>query len=167
MGMNKIKSPVSIRKFNVGSITELELDGSQDFLGEILEELNENVPSEERGDEAYIKFEGELEKISGKYEEFMHFVGTINTTFYCHDVITNEVMSDSLEQEVRCLVLSKEVGQKLQLEDEIDIEHNGEEYDLYFTDDEDFLDIKGIIHEYIFLNKNPYPKKTTDSPEED
>ena len=104
--MSKITSPVAAGKLSVGSITTLDLDATQDFLGEILEELNETVDKAERGDESQISFKGELEKMSGKYEEFLHLVGTLKTTYYTHDIMSNDVMTDSLEQEVKCLVLT-------------------------------------------------------------
>ena len=160
--MSKIKSPESIQKFQVGVAKILELDATQDFMSELLEELNEGVDKSARGDESYISFEGEIEKLEGKYEEFLHFVGTLKTTYYTHDILTNEVMTDNLEVEVKSLVLTNDVVKKLEMEDEVDIELNGEEYDLYSLDQNDYIDIKGILHEYIFLNKNNYPKRATD-----
>lgn len=165
--MTKLKKPISLRNFQVGVAQVLELDATQDFMAELLDELNEGVEASDRGEESYISFNGELEKQKGKYEEFLHFTGTLKTTYYTHDILTNEVMTDYLEQEVKCLALTKEVGQKLQMEEEIDIELNGEEYDLYFLDEDDCFDIKGVISEYIYLNKNNYPKQATDLSEED
>lgn len=158
--MNNLKNLESIDKFKVGEIEVLEIDATQDFLGEILEELNEDVSKKDRGEESYISFAGEIEKLDGKYEEFLHFTGLIKTTYYTQDIIDSDIMTDSLEQEVKCLILSNEVVNKLEMKDEIDIEYNGEEYDLYFLDKDNCLDLKGILHEYIFLNKNNYPKKS-------
>lgn len=160
--MSNIKSPESIRKFQVGVAKILELDATQDFMAELLGELNEGVEKSDIGDESYISFDGELELLEGKYEQFLHLVGSLKATYYTHDIMTNEVMPDHLEVEVKCLALTNEVVKKLEMEDEIDIELNGEEYDLYSLDEDDFIDIKGILHEYIFLNKNNYPKKATD-----
>ena len=157
--MSNLKNLESIEKFKIDSPVTLEIDATQDFLGEILEELNEDVAKKDRGEESYISFHGEIEKIDGKYEEFLHITGIIKTTYYTVDIIDSSIMTDSLEQEVKCLILTNEVINKLEMQDEIDIEYNGEEYDLYFLDKENCLDLKGILHEYIFLNKNNYPKK--------
>ncbi|MBK23066.1 MAG: hypothetical protein CME70_03580 [Halobacteriovorax sp.] len=165
--MSNIKQTTSLRNYQVGVAKILELDATQDFMTELLDELHENVSKDELGDDAAISFNGEIEKIKGKYEEFLQFTGALDLTYYTHDIITNEVMTDRLEQEVKCLLLTKEVGQKLQMEDEIEIELNGEEYDLYFLDEDDCFNIKDVLHEYIYLNKNNYPKQATESPAED
>lgn len=160
--MSKLKNPESIKKFQVGVAQVLELDATQDFMGELLGELNEGMKKTDLGQDSSISFVGEIELFDGKYEEFIRVVGTVNATYYTHDILTNEVMLDSLEAEVKCLALTNEVIQKLQMEDEIDIEFNGEEHDLYFLDADDCIDLKSILHEYVFLNKNNYPKIATD-----
>jgi len=43
-----------------------------------------------------------------------------------------------------------------ELEDEISLFYDEEEWDLYFYE-KNQVDLYPIIHEYIFLNKNPYP----------
>lgn len=155
----KFQKIVSLSKYTAGEAIELELDHKTDFMQELLSELDNEVEDKERGDESAISFLGEIQKIKGKYEEFFQITGQLKITYYTYDITNNEVMTENFDHEVNCLVLTQEVGKKLHLIDEIDIEHKGVEFDLYFMDEEDNFIFKDILHENIYLNKNPYPKK--------
>jgi hypothetical protein len=155
----KFQNPVSLINYPASIVQELDLDASQDFMQELLSELDIEVKDSDRGDESHISFIGEIAKVEGKFEEFFQIIGKLIITYYTHDIGTNEVMTELFDHEVNCLVLTEEVGKKLHLIDEIDIQHKGKTFDLYFMDEEDIFDFKTILHENIYLNKNPYPKK--------
>lgn len=155
----KFQNPVSLSNYLAAEPQDLNLDASQDFMQELLSEIDNEVEDKERGDESQISFSGDIVKIEGKFEEFFQIMGKLKITYYTYDISTNEVMTELFDHEVNCLVLTQEVGTKLHLIDEIDIQHKGKTFDLYFMDDEDIFDFKMILHENIYLNKNPYPKK--------
>jgi hypothetical protein len=154
----KLENPVSLSNYQAGVAQDLKLDASQDFMQELLSEIDNEVEDKERGQESQISFDGQILMIEGKFEEFFQIMGKLKITYYTHDIVTNEVMTELFDHEVNCLVLTQEVGTKLHLIDEIDIQHKGKTFDLYFMDEQDLFDFKVILHENIYLNKNPYPK---------
>lgn len=138
-----------------------KLDWAQNILNELTEELNK----EER--KSYSEsFSADIEitrKSNGSLGEFVILSGSIQIKYPVHDVKTFEMMQEVQETEVNAIVLDKNLEKTLELEDEttyyLDVD---EELDLYFYDRK--LDIAPILHEYVFLNKNPYP---TMSPSEE
>ncbi len=155
----KFQNPVSLSNYQAATPQELVLDASQDFMQELLSELNSEVEVSESESDNQISFKGEIVMIKGKFEEFFQITGRLKITYSTNDIVSNEAMTEIFDHEVNCLVLTQEVGEKLHLIDEIDIKHKGKDFDLYFMDDEDNFDFKDILHENIYLNKNPYPKK--------
>ena len=154
----KFQNPVSLSSYQASVPQKLSLDASQDFMQELLNELNSEVEVSD-GLESQISFNGEIVMIKGKFEEFFEITGRLKITYATNDIVSNEPMIEVFDHEVKCLVLTMEVGEKLHLIDEIDIQHKGKEFDLYFMDEQDNFDFKDILHENIYLNKNPYPKK--------
>ncbi len=146
--------------------TGLKLDGQNTaWLMELLEELHEDI---DKGDEFFqnfnpsISFKGELtRKDKGKMGELGLLKGDLAVDFCTYDVHSGEMMGESLECEVRAAFMEQKVCEELGYEDETSLLVDTEEYDLYFYDGK-LIDVKEVLHEYIYLNKNPYPSKSDD-----
>ena len=67
-------------------------------------------------------------------------------------------MLDQVHAEVKAVYIDEEYGEKYQLEDETTLFLNDDEYELYYLDNNK-CDLPKVINEFVFLNKNPYPKK--------
>lgn len=128
----------------------------------LIEEINEQVDEEDRelpGYPSYLEFKGTITKLkNSKYEEMVLIKGELYAQYVTYCINTGAVMNDSLEAEIRIGAIDKENSEKFGFDQEvIDVEINGEELDLYYFNDNE-LDLRAIFHEYIYLNKNPYPK---------
>ena len=137
-----------------------DLDESIDWMGELLAELNEEISSkeiQELDEEFFICFEGEaLRKTTGKLEDHVKFNGKLSATYATKCINSGKPMVDHIEIEVKFVVIDKELIARYGYEEETTLFVDDGEYELYTTEDNRF-DIKEIIHEFIWLNKDQYP----------
>jgi uncharacterized metal-binding protein YceD (DUF177 family) len=157
------KEVVLLKKIPVDSFTEMIFDQETKWLDKILCEINE-----EAGDEAvetfkddlFITFSGQLaRKQQTQYGEILLLTGELNSQFVTNCVRTGQSMLDKIETKITAIFLDSEHQDKYGYDEEVELLYDGKMWDLYFYNDES-LDITEVIHEYLFLNKDPYPKLT-------
>jgi hypothetical protein len=138
---------------------EVYLDGETPWLGEILEELNEDLTSSdyEGEGEASIVFKGNLiRKWSDRFQDYIILTGNIKATFYALEINSGEVILDHIDVPVKACWILEELREKFGYEEETEIWFDEDEYDLYYYDRNN-VELKPVLNEYVFLNKNPYP----------
>ena len=155
---------IKLQKLRSDATENVFFDKDVPWLCNLLEELNEHVEEEDRkltDCTTFIEFKGQItKKKNTKFEEMLIFKGKISAKYLTYCVSTGEVMSDTLEVDIAIGAIDKDNQKKYGYDDDIiDIEINGEELDLYYFEDHQ-LNLASIIHEYIYLNKNPYPRLT-------
>ena len=142
--------------------TEIKFDKSFEFMQNILNDLHEGLESSEIemiGDQENISFEGTVErKLGTRYGDYALVRGSISAEFYTHCVVSGELMKDQIHTEVKATFIDESYGERFQLEEETTLFLNDEEYELYYLDNNK-VDLPKVINEFVFLNKNPYPKK--------
>lgn len=149
-----------LSSFAPGQPKLFDLDESVDWLGELLTELNEEISKkelQELDEEFFISFEGEaLRKTTGKLEDHVKFSGKLSAVFGTKCINSGRPMVDNIEIEVKFVVIATELIARYGYEEETTLFVDDGEYELYTTEDNRF-DIKEIIHEFIWLNKDLYP----------
>lgn len=157
----KMKSDVFLRPIGIGQTVVIDVDQSSVWMNEILNELHEDVKADLKDcdlSKTYIRFKGDLQKkSSAKFLDHAFLLGEIEARFYTYCITTGELMLDDIFAEVQAVFLEDELKKELELEDEITIYFDEYEFDLYYLSGLN-VPLKPAIHEYVFLNKNPYPK---------
>lgn len=161
-------SIIKVAKLKFDTDERISADQSSEWVLGILNELNENVDEEDLEDlkrqspqasECHLKFSADIKKVkNSKYKEVVLVEGELSAKFMTYCVSSGKLMSDVMECEVLVAAIDKSLQQSLGFDEEvIDIEVDGQEYDLYYFESNQ-LDLAPILHEYIYLNKNPYPR---------
>jgi hypothetical protein len=141
-----------------GSI-EVYLDGETPWMAELLEELNEDLTDSDYEGEgnASIEFKGELvRKWNDRFNDYIILTGEIRASFYALEINSGEAILDHIEVPVRACWIQEELREKFGYEEETEIWFDEDEYDLYFYTRNN-VELKPVLSEYLFLNKNPYP----------
>jgi hypothetical protein len=140
----------------------IKVDQQTPWMLELLEELHEDIDKDDPFFENFqssITFQGELaRKDKGQMGDLGILKGELTVDFCTYDVNTGEMMSESLECPVNAVFMDQKVCTELGYEDETNLLVDTVEYDLYFYDGKT-IDVKEVLHEYIYLNKDPYPRK--------
>ncbi|MCY4523706.1 MAG: hypothetical protein OXB84_03085, partial [Halobacteriovoraceae bacterium] len=95
-----------------------------------------------------------LRKKDGKYGDYFFLKGVLKASFHTYCVKSGNPMLDTINVEVKSAILDDEAKNHFQEKDTICLDEN--QLDLYYYKDNCF-DMQKILHEYLFLNKNPYP----------
>lgn len=130
----------------------------QAWCQEILDELTEDLTETEKSKfESTINVDLEItRKHRGSLGDFILLEGDITIEYPTHCVKTFKMMKETQVTPVNAIVLDNNLEKELELEEETTFFLDTDELDLYFYHHK--LDVKPIIHEYVFLNKNPYPR---------
>jgi uncharacterized metal-binding protein YceD (DUF177 family) len=154
-----LPSPTIIAKVPT-QITSYKLTKKQDWVADLLTELNENVPEktpEQAMDESYLNIDFTLQK---KYKaslgEYVILIGTLKTEYLTECIKTLKEMRDEIEVSIKACFIDNIHETAPEYKDQIDIYDDGDVYELHFYSERN-LDIKEMIHEVIYLNKNQYP----------
>lgn len=149
-----------LSSFTPGQPKLFDLDESVDWLGELLSELNEELSSDELqelDEDFFVTFTGEaLRKTTGKLEDHVKFNGKLSAVFGTKCINSGKPMVDNIDIEVKFVVIDNELIIRYGYEEETTLFVDDDDYELYTTQDNRF-DIKEIIHEFIWLNKDQYP----------
>lgn len=142
----------------------VQIDCDQDdWAKEILSELEENIDQEDRdeiGQKSKLTFIGEMIKKNNSHlNDFMILTGQLNVEFITYCTSTGAAMSDSIDVHVQAVFIQDKVRDKYGHEEDTEIFVGDEVYDLFFVEN-DQVDIAPVINEFVFLNKNQYPKKS-------
>jgi hypothetical protein len=128
------------------------------LLSELEESLEDDFDPAVAKTPSYFKLKGVLEKKhNGTYDDFLLFTGEFQTLYNTHCVSSGASMKEELCVDVCALFLEKRLEKELELEEETEIFYDDREYDLYYFDKRQ-VDLKTMVHEYLYLNINPYPR---------
>jgi hypothetical protein len=160
VAQTNLDSKININKLSLNKIYDFKIDHSLPWMKELLEELNEDVkigfvsPSSQ----ANISCEGQYyKKHRGEYGEYAVVRGSLKAKFYTNDVSNGKVMLDDLEVDFCACFLGSNFKTDPDYKDEIEFYVDNQTMDLFFLDNV-FIDLKEAFHEYLYLNKDPYPK---------
>lgn len=159
----KIQNKMSIDRLARGFEVELDLSAAEDkFLAELLEELNEGITQADYDlskETPRLLFSGKLCKLQNeKYEEYLLLEGHIQASFFAICVGSGIVMLDSVEAQVKAVIVDEKFESLYSHEEDTTLYIEEDEYDLYYFDERGEFKLKEILSEYLFLNKDPYPK---------
>jgi len=159
---NKLEAEIIIPKFPRNATQFYHLDKSQDWVRELLIELNEKAdekPVEEYLNETSLTIDLEiLKKFTPATGEFLLVKGSIKATYATQCVRTLENMEDSLTTGIQACFIDELKSDDEIYADQSETFQENEMYDLYFYV-KNKASIKEMIHEQIFLNINQYPVK--------
>tara|TARA_R110000868_G_scaffold42681_2_gene144029 strand:+ start:10755 stop:11243 length:489 start_codon:yes stop_codon:yes gene_type:complete len=154
-----------ITAFPAGQTKLFDMDESVGWVGELLAELNEDLTKEELAEldtELFLTIECEVSrKTTDKLEDHIKVTGKLSTVFGARCIKSGSPMIDNLELEIKFVVIDHELITRYGYEEETTLFVDGEEYELYSSQDNRF-DIKDIFHEFIWLHKDPYPTLESD-----
>ncbi|MFZ4713320.1 MAG: hypothetical protein ACOYL6_06400 [Bacteriovoracaceae bacterium] len=160
VAQTNLDSKLNINKLAISKIHDFKLDESLAWMKELLQELNEDVkmgfvsPSSQ----ASISCEGQYyKKHRAEYGEYAVVQGTLKAKFYTNDVSNGKVMLDDLEVDFCACFLGAHFKNDPNYKDEIEFYVDNQTMDLFFLDNV-YIDLKEAFHEYLFLNKDPYPR---------
>lgn len=141
---------------------ELSVDEKTPWLSELLAELEEDVDDdfdqEVRKRPSYLKLDALLEKRhTGTYGDFFLLTGEVEGLFNTYCVSTGASIKDPIHASIRAIFLESHLEKELELEEETELFHDDSEFDLYYYDKRR-IDLKAAVNEYLFLNKDPYPR---------
>lgn len=143
----------------VGSV-EVSLDQETPWMGEILKDLNDGLREsdlEEGMEKPFISFEGELtRKWNDRFRDYITLEGVLRANYLTLEINTGDVILDQIEVPVKACWILEELEKKFGYEEETEIWFDDEEYDLYYYDRNN-VELKPVLNEYAFLNKDPYP----------
>lgn len=166
--MKEVKSNFLVKSLSKNMAQELMLDSDVSWFGAILDELQEEIEDGEVGassDAPGIWFKGKLiRRSNGKFGEVLFLEGELSARFLTNCVKSGRLMMDEFEAPVKAVFVDEEMITRYALEDEVTIELEGEEFELYSYKD-DVASLGEVLHEHVFLNKNPWPtiEGSTDS----
>lgn len=155
-----LRSELNITKFAQNQEKFYSLDSSQDWVRELLLELNENADDETPED--YLK-QTDIQlalDISKKFDaregEKLLVRGRVTADYITRCVRSLEIMKDSVDIEIRSCFLDSSLQDNDMYVDQTETFQENEMYDLYFYDNKQ-VKLAEMVHEQIFLNYNQYP----------
>ena len=161
-----LKAQTYITAFPAGQTKIFEMDESIDWVGSLLSELNEEVSKDELSEletDMFLTIDGEVSrKKTGKLEDHIKVSAKLSTVFATRCIKSGKAMVDNLELEIKFVVIDHELISRYGYEEQTSLFVDEDEYELYSCKDNQF-DLKEIIHEFIWLNKDPYPTLESDN----
>ena len=149
-----------VNKIKIDEVKRYSIDGKTEWLQTILVELLEDTGhNKEDINDSFIEFKASLDKEHyDEYGEVLFLEGEVRVKYLDISVQTGDQITQELEIPVNCVFLNQHNEKKHQLEEEISIFFGEQDWDLYYYKNNQ-ADLLPVIHEYVFLNKNPYPGK--------
>ncbi|MCO4754333.1 MAG: DUF177 domain-containing protein [Bacteriovoracaceae bacterium] len=164
---NSLEAKVNITRYAPDRTYEVKLNQSEEWIREVLMELNEKATS--RNPEDYL---GETDlRVSLKLTKknnptFGHVLlvkGKVEAEFMTECVRTLQEMKDSVEAEFSACFIENIFAEEEEYADQVELFIENELYDLHFYE-LNRANIKEMLHEVIFLNINQYPVACHDTP---
>ncbi len=151
---------VSLPKLKLGQEETLSLDLNTPWLMSILHELSSGLSSEDSKElNLDINFNGELIRDKdNSLGDIVKLLGSLNVTYITQCAQSGELMNDDLNLDVQAIFIDNILSDNYEDDENMTLFVGNMEYELYFYENNK-LDLAQVLHEYIFLNKNPYPKK--------
>ena len=130
-----------------------------DWAKDIIKELEEGIMENDFSDIANPHFlaSGYVKKgVGGKFGDYLMVHGDLELTYRTYCVKSGEPMLTKLDLDIRVCCIDDENKDKFELEDELIIYLEEEEYELFFFDGKK-ANLGEIIRELILLEKDDYP----------
>lgn len=132
------------------------------FVSELLDELNDGIKAADYNltdKTPFLSFEGSITRLQDdKYQDYLLLEGRLKANFFAVCVGSGVVMLDEIDADVYAAIIDTELEARFGHEEDTTVYINDDEYDLYYFNEKGEFEIKEILSEYLFLNKNPYPK---------
>ncbi|MCY4643489.1 MAG: hypothetical protein OXB88_02630 [Bacteriovoracales bacterium] len=158
---SSLKSTLALHEFPVDTPLSYSLNEKVDWPKALLEELNEEVGSSERnGFSSAISIRLEALRRRGQaLGDYLLLEGEVWAKYITRCIMSFEIMEEILTIPMNAVVIPRIRQRSMGLEEATIFFVDDRERDLFFYDLK--VDVAEIVHEYIYLNKNPYPKKSS------
>lgn len=163
---NKVGAQINLIKLPANTIYEFELTQNEDWVREILMEMNENAT--EKKPEAYLAetslvISGEVEKKNrADMGEFLLLTGTIEATYATECVRTLKPMKVDLSVPFKVCFVDESLATSELFADIDETWVENDTYEIYFYSKR-IVEFHEMIHEQIYLNYNQYPVLDADA----
>jgi uncharacterized metal-binding protein YceD (DUF177 family) len=164
--LSELFHPLKVNKMILDETLTYSLDKTQDWVKELLVELNERADDQTPDEyllETSLNIELELvKKFKPDEGEFLLVKGTMHAQYVTQCIRSLESMSAEFDMEFKVCFLHSKNEEHDAYKDQLETFQLGDMYELYFYKKGD-ADLKSAIHETIYLNLNQYPVKDPDS----
>ncbi|MBI2522222.1 MAG: hypothetical protein HYV97_17515 [Bdellovibrio sp.] len=157
---DKEKGLVSLATLKLNTPELFSFDQTTEWMESILTELNApleegDVLFSEEAPQIHLKCEI-TKKQNVKYGDIVVVKGDFSAKFITTCIQSGSPMMDRIDVAIRACYIDDVIKKKYELEDEVNIIVDDEEFDLFVYHNGKF-DLYEVIREYAFINKNPYP----------
>ena len=145
-------------KLNFNEEKPFSFNDKDKWLNEILGELVDELKGELKEDlECSIKLEVHAHKHQHyNYRDVVLVKGELLAKYPALSGQTGEQLQQELLVPINCAFVDTTFKDNEELSEEITLFVENQEWDLYYHSN-GVVDLSPVIHEYIFLNRNPYP----------
>lgn len=164
MKIDKNQQEVLLNSIGNDQYIEISIDHHVEWMRNILSELHEEITDDLREEpellkQASLKFEGDLQKRSDSYwRDHALLVGELKACYWTQCIKSGELMLEEQDLDIQAVFINESLQKTKNLEEADTLMIENYEYDLYFYKSS-MIDISEVLHEQLFLNKNPYPVK--------
>lgn len=157
---DKVGAKINLIKIAANNPILFELDQDTDWVGEFLNEMNENATSKspkELEEETAIFISGTIEKKNKPdMGEFLLVTGTVEANYSTECVRTLKPMTVELDVNFKVAFIDESLATSELFAglDETYVENDV--YEIYFYNNRT-VELQEMLHEQIFLNYNQYP----------
>lgn len=157
---NKIGHYINVSKMPLNRAEEIEYTKEDDWVRELLLELNENA--KEQSPEYYLEqtILNINVKITKKYTpemgEYLLLTGRLYAEYYTSCVRTLREMTGHMDVQIKAAIIDKSFADTPEFEELTEIFIDQDIYELYYYEKRK-ADLKELIHEQLFLHLEPYP----------
>ena len=157
---HQLKSSFCVQKLPLDTPRIYRADEREEWLVKILQELQEGEATLLKGEgfTPFIRLDLEVTHRSQEsLKDYLTLQGKIEISYLTRCVLTYELMEQRQEILVGAIAMMSFYQRSMNLYDEMVLFMNDREWDIFYYDRR--VDMAEIIHEYIYLNKESYPKK--------
>ncbi len=158
--MKEISAELDLSRIQRDLVYDFELNESQDWVLELLKELNENsgLESEDFLPKSKILIKGTLKKTSVATFQDIGLVSLeFKAEYLSQSVKDLEIIPQALHYEVNLCFIHESFENDEAYKDETELFLEGKMHELYFTK-KGKANLKEAVHEQTFLNFNFYPR---------
>ena len=156
--MSDHKHQVRLNKLLLNQTHDFTFSEEDDWLATVLEELRGDVGgTSESGLQYSLKVGLTVQKFEDfHYKNVVTIEGEIQASYPALCSQSGTQIQEGLKVPVNAIFIDSHFEEDDGLGDEITLFYNESERDLYYFE-KNLIDFLPVIHEYIFLNRNPYP----------
>ena len=145
-------------KLHYGEFTEIEVDESHLWVNEVLGELVDELGGELSDNiDCTLKWSFKAKRFQHHtYREGILVEGQISAVYPASCSKSGDQLEQNLSVSMRSVFIDSSFEDNEELAEEITLFIEDQEWDLYYHQN-GLVDLKPVLHEYIFLNRNPYP----------